>query len=268
MTNCKICDAESLKIFSKKILKKYDADYFKCSQCGFIQTSKEEWLKEAYDSAITKLDIGLLSRNIRLRTEISSIIDACFPDAQEMLDYAGGYGVLVRLMRDAGFNFYRQDIYCENLFAQKFDITDINKKQFGVVTAFEVFEHFVNPIDEIKKLFTYSDNIIFSTELYDHADTDIENWWYIAPETGQHVAFYSEKTLKTIAEKMGKKYYCKNKNVHVFTPLDLTQKQIDFAFNNVYYYKSLFGLKTEYFDFTKKRGSLLQQDFDYLKTKL
>ena len=27
--------------------------------------------------------------------------------------------MLVRMMRDNGFNFYRQDTYCENLFAKK-----------------------------------------------------------------------------------------------------------------------------------------------------
>src|SRR4051812_21742063 len=111
MSQCKICKGSAQKIFSKIILKKYPAEYFQCSDCGFVQTSEPLWIKEAYNNAITTLDIGLISRSVRLRHEVTPIIDACFPDAAVMLDYAGGYGAFVRLMRDSGFNFYRQDIY-------------------------------------------------------------------------------------------------------------------------------------------------------------
>jgi len=31
------------------------------------------------------------------------------------LDYAAGYGLFVRLMRDAGYNFRWSDLYCQNL---------------------------------------------------------------------------------------------------------------------------------------------------------
>jgi hypothetical protein len=90
----------------------------------YVQTENPYWLEEAYNSAITSLDIGLLKRNNYLVKEISPIIDCCFPEASTMLDFAGGYGAFVRLMRDEGYNFYRQDVYCDNLFTKHFDITD------------------------------------------------------------------------------------------------------------------------------------------------
>jgi len=34
------------------------------------------------------------------------------------LDYAAGYGLFVRLMRDAGYNFRWSDLYCQNLFVR------------------------------------------------------------------------------------------------------------------------------------------------------
>src|SRR5262245_33277870 len=135
---CKICNSPSEEIFRKIVLQKYDVGYYKCTECSFVQTQEVTWLEEAYQSAITSLDIGLLSRNIHLKEVISKIIDCCFPEAKTMLDYAGGYGTFTRLMRDKGYNFYNQDDYCENIFAKHFDIKDANQKKFDLVTGFEV----------------------------------------------------------------------------------------------------------------------------------
>lgn len=50
--------------FHKKILGKYRASYLQCRQCGFVSaTPSEQWLEEAYSSAITSSDLGLLARN-------------------------------------------------------------------------------------------------------------------------------------------------------------------------------------------------------------
>lgn len=266
MNSCKICNSPATRIFSKVILKKYPADYFKCDHCGFVQTSEPVWLEEAYGSAITSLDIGLLQRNIQFSSDISAIIDACFSEAKIMLDYAGGYGVFTRLMRDLGYHFYRQDPYCENLFSKYFDITDIQNKSFDVVTAFEVFEHFVDPLTEIDKLSAYSENIIFSTVLTPETNQEIENWWYISEETGQHVAFYSAKALELIAKKMGKNYYSKNGNMHLFTSKKLSAKQFDYAFKNIRYKRFLFGLIKQKIEFNVRRESLLAKDLAHIKT--
>ena len=265
MINCKICNNASQKIFSKVILKKYAADFFRCTNCDFVQTSEPIWIEEAYSSAITKLDIGILGRNVKLSIEVPPIIDACFPLAKKMLDYAGGYGVFARLMRDLGFDFYRQDPYCENIFAKYFDITDANITKFDIVTAFEVFEHFVNPLEEIARIFSYSDNVIFSTELTPSGNKEIENWWYISADTGQHVAFYSEKSLRIIAEKFGKKYYCKNGNLHVFTSGDFTADQFDYGFRDIRVRTRLKGLIKQKLDFYIKRPSFREQDYEKVK---
>lgn len=264
MTNCKICNNESTKVFSKLVLKKYQADYFKCTHCEFVQTSEPVWIEEAYHSAITSLDIGLLQRNNQFVDDVSAIIDACFPDAKSMIDYAGGYGVFVRLMRDKGFNFYRQDPYCDNLFAKHFDVTDITQNRFDVLTAFEVFEHFVNPLPEIEKLFAYSDQVIFSTTVTPSTNSELENWWYIAPETGQHVAFYSKKALELIAQKHSKFYYGKDGVLHLFTNKKLNSTQIDYAFKNVRYRRYL-GVIKQKLDLANQRPSLLDKDFQYIK---
>lgn len=256
---CKICNSDSNKIFEKTVLLKYNVNYYKCTNCSFVQTDEPFWFNEAYNSAITSLDIGILIRNNYLTTEISKIIDSCFVDAKKMLDFAGGYGIFVRLMRDKGYDFYRQDLYCENLFAKHFDINDINDKHFDLVTGFEILEHLKNPLEEIEEIFKYSENAIFSTELIPESSDEIENWWYISQETGQHIAFYSPKAMQIIAEKFGKNYYCKNKNIHIFTTKKFDLDQIDYAFNDISINKFFFGLIKK----RVKKYIILRESFQY-----
>lgn len=256
---CKICSELSEKIFSKKILLKYDVDYHQCSNCGFIQTDTPFWLEEAYNNAITSLDIGILKRNNELAHIVPKFIDTFFPKSTKYLDFAGGYGIFVRLMRDLGYEFYRQDIYCENIFSKHFDITDTDLKTFDVVTAFEVFEHLENPLQEIEDMLKFGDNLIFSTDIVPE-DGNIENWVYIANETGQHIAFYTEKALRIIAEKFGKHYY-RRKNYHIFSAEAFSKEQIDFAIHDVSKYKEFFGLKKRRINFRIQRDGLLERDY-------
>lgn len=268
MVTCKLCNKETVKIFSKIILKKYPADYFKCSNCGFVQTSEPVWIEEAYSSAITSLDIGLLDRNIQLRAAVTKILDVCFPEAKIMLDYAGGYGVFVRLMRDAGFNFYREDKFCENVFAKHFDISDAGQSKFDVATAFEVFEHFVNPLEEIEKVLKFSDHLIFSTQLTPSNEKELEDWWYIAPETGQHVAFYTPQAMEILAKKYNKNYYRQGSWLHLFTTKKLSQEQINYAFKEPKPIGRLQRLFTFGSNYKKQRTSLLESDFQAIKNKI
>src|SRR6187551_714050 len=139
MVKCKICASATSDLFSAKVLGKYDVKYFKCNNCGFVQTQEPYWLQEAYSSAITVQDIGLVSRNYLYAQICRSIIKLFFSRKTKFLDYGGGYGMFVRLMRDKGFDFYRYDTYCKNMFAEGFD--DKGELDYELITAFEVFEH-------------------------------------------------------------------------------------------------------------------------------
>ena len=92
---------------------------------------------------------------------------------------AGGYGLFVRIMRDKGFNFLWNDLYTENIFARGFDFHSTQNKTIELITAFEAFEHFQNPLQELESMYVISRNIFFSTLLI---PTDIpdKNWWYYA----------------------------------------------------------------------------------------
>ena len=103
--SCRICGAELADFARAGLLHKYDVKYYRCSQCGAVMTENPYWLDEAYSEAIVDADIGLLMRNNYYAPRISAIMNMCFPSSVINIDYAGGYGVFTRLMRDAGFAF-------------------------------------------------------------------------------------------------------------------------------------------------------------------
>jgi len=214
-----ITGGDTTLLFSARILNKYSVNYYRCNDTNFIQTEKPYWLNEAYSQAIANLDVGLVERNFKLAPLTGRIIDKNFDHRGLFLDFAGGYGMFTRLMRDKGFNFYHTDKYCQNLFAEYFDISCIGTgTPFELITTFEVFEHLSNPIDEIAELFSYSDNILFSTELVpDKPIISAEDWWYFVPLIGQHIAFYTPAALQYIAQKNGAHFYTNGSNLHLFT---------------------------------------------------
>ncbi len=267
---CKICNSTTKIVSNQLVLNKYKVDYHQCSTCHFIQTDEPYWLAESYENAITALDIGLVSRNIYLQNVIPPIIEMCFPEAKVMIDYAGGYGMFVRMMRDLGYNFYRQDIYCENLFANYFDLKDCPVKKVDIVTAFEVFEHLHHPIEEIGKMFELSDNIVFSTVLSPSDINEFHDWWYVSPLIGQHISFYDLTTLSYIAVKFGKKLYSNGNNLHVFTSSNIEAKTIEklFGSNKNRILKKLETSFTNRPMATRKRESLLESDYKYISNKL
>ncbi len=222
--NCKICNNQSKFFLKNKALNKYDAELFQCESCGFIQTKNPHWLNEAYKSAISQTDTGLVARNINLSNLTEKIIKQNFDYNKRFIDYGGGYGLFVRLMRDKGFNFYRQDSYCENLFAQHFDTNGLknNDEKFELLTTFEVFEHLENPAEEVKKMLEFSDSILFSTELQPQDIKNQEDWWYFSPESGQHISFYTKKSLEELAKKFDLDLYTDNTRLHL-----LTKKQLE-----------------------------------------
>lgn len=196
---CKICATESPPLFRKLVLKKYEVDYCRCQQCGFIQTEKPYWLDEAYSSAISDLDRGPINRAIRGSHIIEGIILNNFNPNARFIDWGGGYGVFTRLMRDLGYNLYWPDRYCQNIFAKQF-VAD-KASSYELLTAFEVFEHLVDPLVEVESMLKCSDNLLFTTMVPPLSVNKLENWWHLTPEHAQHVSLYSIKALTVIGAK-------------------------------------------------------------------
>jgi hypothetical protein len=214
---CKICNANTELKFSHKVLRKYDVKYYYCQNCSFLFTEEPYWLEESYKSPINVIDTGILNRNLYFGKVVSSLTFFFFNKDGKFLDYAGGYGIFTRLMRDYGYDFYWSDKYSDNLMARGFEFeTSSPQKDFEAITVFEVFEHLLDPIDEIEKMLTLSNNIFFSTTLLSTSVPGPNDWWYYGFNHGQHISFYSRKTLKIIARKYDLNLYSFGE-IHLFT---------------------------------------------------
>jgi Methyltransferase domain len=198
---CKVCGAATNRLFSAKVLNKYDVGYHRCVSCGFIQTEDPFWLEESYCSAINEIDIGPINRAVTSSKLIESLILSTFDPNGKFIDYGAGYGVLVRLMRDRGFDFFWYDLYCQNVFAKHFVARpDV---RFELLTAFEVFEHLQDPVSGVKVMLEYADSILFSTLLAPAHITKASDWWYLGPEHGQHVSFFTLPSLQALGDRFG-----------------------------------------------------------------
>jgi hypothetical protein len=182
----------------QQLLGKHDVGYSQCARCDLIQTEEPHWLEEAYSQAISQLDTGALHRNHQT-SRLTALLARVVGVEGACLDYGGGHGVFVRMMRDLGFDFRWFDRYAENLYAIGFD--GPGDRRYSLVTAFEVLEHFADVRGDLDALLSpQHDFVLVGTLLHEGHQ---EGWWYYLPESGQHVAFYSRRTLQWIADHYG-----------------------------------------------------------------
>lgn len=231
---CKICRSEAVLVKTLKIRETYDAEYYLCGECGFMFVGNPTWLKEAYNDPINITDTGYVLRNVFLSRKTLVLISFIFNTRATFLDFAGGYGMLARLMRDYGLNFLLSDAYTSNLFMKGFEYKN---QKIEAITCFECFEHLVNPFEEIEKMLKISKNIFFSTLLLPKQIPG-NDWEYYGTEHGQHISFYSLKTLQYIAKKYNVNVYSTGTNLHLFTEKKIPN----------WYFKFLLLLTTIQFD--------------------
>ncbi len=214
---CSICSRPSIPFDKGIILGKYSAQYYRCSQCGFIQTEDPYWLEEAYASPINLSDIGMVGRNIAFARITRAVIGMFLGRNGKYLDYGGGYGLFVRLMRDAGLDFYHYDKHCANIFARGFEVEVPPQPPYELVTAIEVFEHLAQPLEEIGRMLQFSRNLLFSTSLVPAHNPKLADWWYFGVEHGQHVALYSFESLYQIAQHFKLYLNSDGRHLHLLT---------------------------------------------------
>lgn len=199
--NCRFCGNKLASPFATAPLLRRSVSYFDCAFCGYIQTEEPTWLNEAYASPINVSDTGIMSRNLSNVSLVLATLTMMECRKAQVVDYAGGHGFLVRLLRDIGVDALWADPYSENLVARGFEYE--GEGQPEMVMAFEVFEHFVNPAEEMEKLMSISPNILFTTTLAPQPTPQPQDWWYYGLDHGQHVGFYRIQTLQYLANKFG-----------------------------------------------------------------
>ena len=136
------------------------------------------------------------------------------------IDFGGGYGLLTRIMRDKGFEYFNFDPYTKTLMSNGFSVDSIESADF--YSLIEVSLHFTNPLDELRKIASNTSTILM-TAVVPPKDID-SSWWYLSPNTGQHVAIYSLNTLERISKELGMKLVSDGKFFHVFYAGDLSRR--------------------------------------------
>ena len=195
---CRLCGGSTELRFTALVLGKHSVGYCECARCGSLQTETPYWLAEAYAKGnLASLNTGAAQRNLNNLGISWSLAKGL--KLHDVLDVGGGDGLLCRLLRDHGINCYVRDEYASGHYASAFSEPDFGGPE--MVLCFEVLEHFADPNVSLPSVFALgAEAVLATTELYRGQGQD---WWYLAPETGQHVFFYSEDALRLIGQRFG-----------------------------------------------------------------
>lgn len=257
---CRLCEEEAKLAFSHTIMGKYNIGFYACENCGAIFTEKPYWLDEAYGDALTCMDTGIMQRNLQLADLVQKILESFFGNKEYIsgVDFAGGYGIMTRLLRDKGYDFKWYDKYAENLVAKGYSYAG---EDVDVVTAFEIFEHMAEPREDLAWIFNRNPGIVIVSTLLLQDDIPDETWWYWCFEHGQHVLFWSEKTMHYVEQIFDYKYVKLSDSYHLFVNKKMFSDEVINEFINprkkCKFIEAFFDKKD-----TTNRESLTQKDFD------
>ena len=196
--NCPLCN-KTAKLF----LMGENRQYQLCDHCGLIfvpnkfhlnQKSEVERYREHENSLNNKGYVTMFMNKISL------IKDHC-PKIKTALDFGCGYEPVLKTLLEK--EKIETEIYDPNFFPNF-----PTKKTFDLVISTETFEHFRNPMDDIKKAVNYvspSGFLAVMTRFYplekDNPSKKFSAWYYQRDPT--HIAFYTSKTFEWLTRNFG-----------------------------------------------------------------
>jgi SAM-dependent methyltransferase len=209
MEPCRICGGGLRPIFQGQVLDSIPVQYALCDVCQSLLVPTPSWLEEAYARKISpNPDHGALLRTQfvhrclrRLRARSIRLL----PKHSRTLDIGTGHGLLLRMLLDDGHDAWGYDPYPHAIFAEDRISTALPEGPFAAITAIEVIEHTLDPVDFLKSLrarLAPNGFLALSTELFD-ASRHGSDWLYLAPAHGQHITFFSKEGLRLAAKAAG-----------------------------------------------------------------
>jgi hypothetical protein len=213
---CPLCGSRSVERDRSTVLRSQECVLRSCESCGSAWLHQPSWLEAAYQNSITNSDVGLVARNLSLRRLITWYLRLAYPfNRRLIIDWGAGTGLMVRLLRDAGYDAKYYDLHGGNQFAAGFELPE-DSPPGALILALEVVEHSENPIDLFSKATQQADDFLFTTDIIPDPVPGLMNWEYYGLEHGQHVMFYSRKGLQCVADTLGFQYVSV-RNTHLFT---------------------------------------------------
>jgi len=189
---CTLCNSSEV---SEK-LSNHLYQYLQCSECGLVFVNPSQLLppeteKKHYESHENSPD------DPNYRNFLSQLFE---PLNEKLaansfgLDYGSGPGPTLHLMfEEAG---HKMNIY-DPFFAPNRSVLNL---KYDFITVTETAEHFYRPADEFQKLWKMLKHggYLGIMTLLIPEDEPFEGWYYIREAT--HVAFYTDRTFRWIAE--------------------------------------------------------------------
>jgi hypothetical protein len=214
-TVCKICNAKTSELFDFLLLQQHLAKLRQCSNCGFEFIENPIWLADSFLSSLNQFDVGSADRSLIVAGFVRSLFSRKQASRVKVLDFGGGDGLATRTLRDSGIDCRWEDPYCQPVFAVGPDQSEIH--HFDLVFMSEVALHLTDPLEMIKSLTARSDRLLMTAVVPpEKIGTD---WWYLMPQTGQHVAFYPVETLRWIAKHLSLHLLTDGRFFHQFSTL-------------------------------------------------
>jgi hypothetical protein len=182
---CNLCDNNNLTLINSSD----NRDYYLCNNCSLISVNPDNFIsnkdeKERYQTH---------NNGIEFKGYVNFLNKAIKPALQFLeknmigLDYGCGHTpTLSKLLQQQG-------IKCEDY--DPFFVKNELNKQYDFIFSTEVFEHFFEPKNLIKK----NGILIVMTDVWNDVEQFNNNWHYSRDTT--HVVFYHKKTFAFICNK-------------------------------------------------------------------
>jgi hypothetical protein len=170
------------------------------------------WLESSFGTELNSHDVGSADRSLLVAGFVRSILPSLRLRRLALLDFGGGDGLATRYLRDHGVDCRWEDPFCEpRYFVGEAPSRDAH---FDLVFLSEVALHFPDPMSVLGELMTRCDRLLVTAVV---PPTQIsEDWWYLMPSTGQHVAFYPIDTLRAMARQMSVDLVTDGRFFHMF----------------------------------------------------
>ncbi len=214
---CKLCGAESV-YFEKA----FNKDWYACRNCSLISYDVDESRAKLLDNGSPEGSKSPTYSNVHRREEFFCRLFLEQLKLTDILLYGIGWSPVYKNLRDSGYNVVgcdlwkplieqRNEDFGPGAFYHRDELPDV---KFDVISAFEVFEHFVRPFDEVNLLVNHlkDDGIIVGCtdfwhggSLKIHPNPDQSYWAHKS-----HATVWTWKSMNTLAQRFGlRTYYCK-----------------------------------------------------------
>ena len=213
---CVICNSK-VKLYDNIYLpnwRRYKI-WYKCEKCGFLQSFITpdilKWIKNGSGGVGGEYELGY--RQYKLARILADDFGL-----KRILIYGAGFNNAQELLLKDGYDIYSCDLVNEVIEGEKvrlgedryFHINNYPEEKFDGIVSVEVFEHLVDPINEIGEILSHlkSDGVLcFSTDFIpDNCPLHYRGTY--AKAMG-HVSYWSLKALEVLADRCNAIIYAK-----------------------------------------------------------